>query len=134
MLRGDLEKSESLAISAPNAVVISFAPGYNRQYSTCVEPTRLARIQDALSKITGEACQVRVEMRPGEAPTAKEAATEGPAVHEAVAAPMVDDPLFRGLREFLDARELRVDLGFGRAVTTVDTDDEPAEWTETEED
>ena len=64
MLAGDLSKATLPAIIGPNAVVIRFPSGYNRQYATCAESSRLQKIQDAVQRITGESWTIRLEMAP----------------------------------------------------------------------
>jgi DNA polymerase-3 subunit gamma/tau len=61
MLAGSLEKAEAVAISGPKTLVLRFPPRYNHLQEHCQEPTRLARIEEALSRLTGQAWSVRIE-------------------------------------------------------------------------
>ena len=53
--------ADGVAISAPNRLVVSFAPAYNLQKESCERPDRKGRIEQALSQIVGGA--VTIELR-----------------------------------------------------------------------
>jgi len=120
MLAAELVKAGLPAIFGPNQLVFTFPTGYNRQYSTCIEPSRLQRITDALGRLTGESWQVKCELRPGGPIKENNGA---PALQvDAPATP--DDPLITALPAVLDARLVRLDDGFGKvAAATADEDD-----------
>ncbi|MBX7102909.1 MAG: hypothetical protein K1X57_02430 [Gemmataceae bacterium] len=88
-------------------------------------------MQDALLKLTGEQWAVKYEIRP---PSADQSNPQ--LVPEAVTvavASTVDQPLFQGLKDHLDARMVRVDDGFGATapVLAIDDDTETAQdWAE----
>lgn len=128
MLAGDVGKADLPAIIGPNAVVIRFPSSYNRQYVTCVESSRLQKIQDAFRKVTGESWTVKLEVAPDLLP----APSESIPPQAAVPKPTVNDPLIEAIKSALEARVMRVDEGFGQPFTTIDGDEEPA-WTAAEE-
>jgi hypothetical protein len=129
MLAGDLGKADLPAIIGPNAVVIRFPAGYNRQYATCAESSRQQKIQDALRKVTGESWTAKLEVAPDLLPAASEIITTPAAT---APKPTVTEPFIEAIKSSLEARVMRVDEGFGEALPTTDGDDEPA-WIATEE-
>jgi hypothetical protein len=131
MLASDLDKAKSVAIFAPNQLVIHFPRGYNQAYSNCADPNRQVRIQEAIRRATGEAWSVRVELE------ADSSSADGPPA-ASVAVPTTDVPrempLIAGLIAALDGRVLRTDDGFGR-LPEVPEGDGPAsdDWTRPDE-
>src|SRR5262249_58766324 len=65
MVRSDFEPAGLPAIIGPNHLVLHFPAVYNRQYKACAEPTRVQRVQEALSRLTGQQWILRVELSPG---------------------------------------------------------------------
>jgi DNA polymerase-3 subunit gamma/tau len=61
MLAGDLAKVEFVAISGPNTLVLHFPARYNLQRDHCEEPTRVARIEETVKKVTGQAWKIRFD-------------------------------------------------------------------------
>jgi hypothetical protein len=57
-----LQKAEPPILSAPNCLIISFPPHLNHERDYCSEPTRLARVEELLLNITGEAWRLEVEL------------------------------------------------------------------------
>jgi DNA polymerase-3 subunit gamma/tau len=62
MLSGELRKVTSLATSGPNALVVRFPPRYNQPGQPNLDPTRLARVEELLRKITGQTWKVIEEI------------------------------------------------------------------------
>ncbi len=64
MLAAELQKGGIPAISGPNALVLHFPLAYNRSKEFCEAPERLARVEEALRRTLGKACQLRLEKAP----------------------------------------------------------------------
>src|SRR6266851_8161637 len=80
MLAGNLDKAKRAAISGPKTLVLTFPSRYNHERDYCQESTRVARIQDAIRKVTGQFWTIRVEAGGGEeVGAARKAATLEPA-------------------------------------------------------
>ena len=116
----ELERAGLPAISGPNSLVLSFPAAYNRQRLYCAEPSRLDRVTEALSRLTGADCQLRVEVladENGQASTSKAAPPSTTTVAE--------HPLLRQVEQVLDARLMRMDDQFGStAAVNGDMDEE----------
>jgi DNA polymerase-3 subunit gamma/tau len=118
ILAGELKKAEALAIAGPNALVLRFAAAYNQARDYCQEPERLARVEEALRKVTGRPWSLRVEPSPSnEAVPASGVAEDGPPPRPRRSARDEAEklPLIRRAMDALDARLVRVDEGFGDA-------------------
>jgi hypothetical protein len=138
MLAADLQKSESRAIFAPNALALRFAPRYNLQRDLCQEPATAARIEAALQKITGQKCQFRVESTGGDANAAQipAAADAASAIsrNRRQRAEVEQVPLLKRAFDVLEAQIVHVDEGFGAApVASPERADSVDLMTETEE-
>lgn len=122
MLAGRLQKAEPPAISGPNTLVLRFAPGYNTQRDYCQEPASVARVEEALKKVTGQACQFRVESVGGAAAPAAGDAAEAtgtpPSRYRRQRAEAAQEPLLKRAIDSLGAQIVQVDEGFGGAPAT----------------
>jgi DNA polymerase-3 subunit gamma/tau len=116
MLAGNLRKAESVAISGPKTLVLSFPPRYNHERVYCQESTRMNRIQDTLRKVTGQDWNIRVEGG-GEvgSDSNRQAATPEPGVstYRRQRAEAGQQPLVKRALEKLGAQIVHVDDGFG---------------------
>lgn len=115
-LATSLEAADRIAISGPNCLAIHFPPGYNHQREYCQEPTRLARVEELLKKLTGQAWHLRVEpgsaastVAPPPVPETENALTR----YRRQRAEAVQEPLVKRAIEKLGAQIVRVDEGFG---------------------
>src|ERR1035438_3898005 len=61
--QAELRKAKSPAISGPNALVLSVSRRYNAPGSFFLDPTRLAKVQELLSRMVGQACSDRKSTR-----------------------------------------------------------------------
>ena len=117
LLANHLEKT-GLAISGPKTLVLSFPVGYNQHLEYCREPNSVARIEEAIRKVTGQTWNIRVE-----SVNSDTAALPAPAVEmensqsryrrqrtEAMQAPLVKRAF-----ELLGAQFVQMDEGFGAA-------------------
>jgi DNA polymerase-3 subunit gamma/tau len=101
---------DSIAISAPNRLVIRFKSGYAVCKSACERPEQVARFEQALAEVTGE--RIRVEFA---------LAAEEPAEQTSAAAParvvsphlklleVVQNPFVHRANELFGAEPMRVD-------------------------
>jgi DNA polymerase-3 subunit gamma/tau len=131
LLGNDLMKAEIPAIFGPNALVIRFPAAYNKEREFCSDPAQLGRVEDALRRITGRSCSVRIESSAG-------AAAAGP-VPEAENVPPAQprrnardeaekEPLIQRAVEVLGAQILRAPDGYGAALDVrTESPDRPAD-------
>jgi DNA polymerase-3 subunit gamma/tau len=119
MLGKELEKGGGPAILGPNTLVLCFPTSYNFQREHCQAPARLAKVEEALRKITGQAISFRIESAGGDTALAKEKVAQDPEHsqsrnqrqrHEAM-----KEPLVRRAMEALAAHFMGADEGFGGA-------------------
>jgi DNA polymerase-3 subunit gamma/tau len=61
MLGSELRKAGTPAITGPNSLVFRFPAGYNQAREYCESPEQLARVEEAIRKVTGNPWTVRVE-------------------------------------------------------------------------
>jgi DNA polymerase-3 subunit gamma/tau len=118
MLAAELEKAGLPAISAPNSLVLRIPASYNSLREYCQEPSRIARIEDALRKLTGRAWLFRVESTGGDveaAPPPAENAENASLRSRRQRAEVEQEPLVKRAIDLLDARVVHVDDGFGAA-------------------
>ena len=100
---------DSMAIPAPNRLVIRFKPGYAVFKSTCERPEQVARFEQALAEVTGQ--RVRVEFaisvdRPDESQSVAPARAVPP--HQRLLEAM-KHPLVQRAGELFGAQPMRVD-------------------------
>jgi len=114
MLAGNLNKAESVAISGPKTLVLRFSPRYNHERDYCQESTRMARIQEAVQKITGQAWNIRVEGL-GSLTTPAAISVKEPPVsnYRRQRAEAGQEPLVKRAIDQLAAQIVHVDDGFG---------------------
>jgi DNA polymerase-3 subunit gamma/tau len=104
----ELERAGLPAISGPNSLVLSFPAAYNRQRLYCAEPSRLERVTEALSRLVGADCKLRVESQAKDNGQKDEA----PGMPQSTAT-VGEHPLLRQIEQVLDARLMRMDDQFG---------------------
>ena len=110
-----LEKAGLPAITGPNSLVLRFPADYNQAREYCQEPTRLAKIEEAVRKVSGHPWTVRVEAGPASpaaTPTAV-VATARPRPRRNHRAEAEKEPLVKRAVDALGAQIVRVDEGFG---------------------
>ena len=122
-LASALRNKAQPAIFGPNALVIQFPGRYNDDYGRCQEPANVAKLEEGLRKITGQACKVRFEiLTPATAPSA----TTTPVVADAETAQARSRrqkleaeqiPLLKSAMDLLGAEVLEKPDGFGAAPT-----------------
>jgi hypothetical protein len=119
MLRHEVEKAGLPAISGPNTLVLSFTPEYNLQREHCQEPTRLARIEEVLQKVTGRVWKVRVESLTGGGTGRQARAADGAdsslSRYRRQRTEALQEPLVKRAIDLLGAQIVHVDEGFGIA-------------------
>jgi DNA polymerase-3 subunit gamma/tau len=120
LLAADLSKANLPAIFGPNTLVICFPESYTKSRDNCQTPGNVARVAEALKKVTGRGWTLRIETTPT---TAAVGDASGAAAPEA---PLPVRPPRRNYREeaekellvkraldVMGAQVLRVDEGFG---------------------
>ena len=133
-----LEKAGLPAIIAPNTLVLRFPARYNSEGKYCEEPDRLGLVTDALRRLTGMPCQLRVETAIGEERDSQAAAgpdmmPEPPVRQRRPLADAEKEPLIQRAIEVLGARFVpgQVDEGFGSAPSQTAERSEPVDTEET---
>jgi DNA polymerase-3 subunit gamma/tau len=119
LLSAELEKAGLPAIFAPNTLVMRFPPRYNSAREFCQDSGRVARVEELLRRVTGQACQLRIEAVGGSpreeaTPTADELATL-PSRSRRLRAEAVEEPLLKRAIDVLGAQVVQLDDGFGAA-------------------
>jgi len=110
MLGGSLEKA-SVAIRGPKSLVLTFAGEYNREQEHCQDSARLSRIEEAVSKVTGQVWVVRIESS-GNAPEPQAMAT-GKSRYRRQRAEALQEPLVKRAAELFGAQIVHMDEDFG---------------------
>jgi DNA polymerase III subunit gamma/tau len=117
MLASELGKAGDVAISAPNTLVLRFPARYNLLREQCQEPGRVARVEDVLRRVTGQACTLRFEIggaEPAVSPaTAEEAPEASLSRSRRLRAEAMKQPLLKRAIDLMGADILRMDDGFG---------------------
>ncbi|HLW67233.1 MAG TPA: DNA polymerase III subunit gamma/tau [Gemmataceae bacterium] len=117
ILANHLQKAGSPAISAPNALVLSFPFEYNTAYEHCSHPENIERIESALRQRTGQAWKVRLEPKsapvPGNSGNGKAHLPPAAPVRQRAQDVMQQVPLLKRAQEVLGALPLQIDSGFG---------------------
>jgi DNA polymerase-3 subunit gamma/tau len=118
MLGTNLEKAEGVAISGPNHLVIRFGAGYNFQREHCQQPTCIARVEEALKKVTGQVWGLRVESGrdvTSATPPPTNDTENSPSRYRRQRTEAMQEPLVKRAMERLGAQIVHVDDGFGIA-------------------
>jgi len=138
ILANELKKAKDVAIFGPNSLVIRFPPGYNLDENQYLDQTRVARIEQLLHKITGQACSLRIESSSG--PISAESSSgqiaEEPETSQSRSrrsrAEAMQQPLVTRAMELLGAQIVQMDDGFGASPAVVS--EERSDTAESEED
>jgi DNA polymerase-3 subunit gamma/tau len=117
MMVRQLEKAQPPAIFGPNTLVLRFDGRYNSEREYCSEPSRVQRIEESLRKVTGHACQLRIESV-GSGAVAAPAESAADATNQQPRsrlkrAEAVQDPLLKRAVDVLGAQVLHMDDDFG---------------------
>ncbi len=118
LLANELEKAGIPAILGPNSLVLRFPADYNQSREHCQEPTRLAKIEEVLKKLSGRPWTVKIEGASGSTAPKSIAAVEAapvpaPRPRRNARAEAEKEPLVQRAVESLGAQIVRVDDGFG---------------------
>jgi DNA polymerase III subunit gamma/tau len=119
LLAADLKKANLPAIFGPNTLVIRFPQAYTKAGDNCQTSGNMARVEEALKKITGRAWTLRVETIPTTAVAASALRVPSPEAPSPVRAPRRNqreqaekEPLVKRVLDVMGAQVLRVDEGF----------------------
>jgi DNA polymerase III subunit gamma/tau len=121
VIASDLRRVQNVAISGPNTLVLRFPSRYNLRSDQLLEPTRQTAVEALLAKITGQACQVQVELvaapENGDA-THPVPASASPSLHRTrrLRAEVMEYPLVQKAVDVLGAQIVHVDEEFGKNV------------------
>lgn len=133
---GDLKKVLSLAILGPNTLVLRVSQRYNGTGNggSPLDPSRLAKVEEALRKFTGQPCGVRVEYVKDEEAAPPQTGARGTASGTLTPgrqqkAELMQQPLVQKAIDLLGAQIVRADEGFGTPhdgaqTAPTDTDEE----------
>ncbi|MEN6457737.1 MAG: DNA polymerase III subunit gamma/tau [Thermoguttaceae bacterium] len=98
---------DSVAIGAPNRLVIRFKPGYAVSKSVCERPEQVARFEQALAEVTGQPVRVTFALSE-ESQTQAEAPRRAVSAHQRLAE-AAEHPLVRQATELFGAQPVRVE-------------------------
>ena len=134
MLSRELGKAINVAIFGPNTLVVRFPLGYNRQGEQYLDSSRLAKVEEILSKIVGQPCSLRMEIAEAEAGNVEpgtQAAAPVPAAPRArkAKAEIAQIPLVGKAIDTLSSQIVHMDEDFG-TQTASDAVPEPGASTE----
>jgi DNA polymerase-3 subunit gamma/tau len=119
VLAGQLQKARPPAIFGPNCLVLRFPAQYNTQRDYCQDSASVARVEEALRKVTGQPCQFRVEGAGGDALANSTETADDPAHSQSryrrQRAEAEQEPLLKRALEILGAQVVHLDDGFGAA-------------------
>jgi len=105
-MTGDFASSAtSIAISAPNTLVVGFPAPYTLQKESCERPERKDRIEFLLAEITGQKVHIQFQMLPEEAATAKPATKS----NRQKKRDLEQEPLIRQAMDIFDAEMIRIE-------------------------
>jgi len=106
-MTGDFASSAtSVAISAPNTLVVGFPAPYTLQKESCERPERKDKIEFLLAEITGQKVRIQFQMLPGEAPTTPKPATKS---NRQKKRDLEQEPLVRQAMDVFDAEMIRIE-------------------------
>jgi DNA polymerase-3 subunit gamma/tau len=131
ILAGNLGKAEVPAISGPNTLVVRFPISYNAAQEHCEQPSNVAKVEEALRKVIGRSCHLRIETVAGEG-TAKavEDSDNSQSRYRRQRSEAIKVPLVKRAVEILGAQLVDVEEGFGDAPATPPERVEPADGEE----
>jgi DNA polymerase-3 subunit gamma/tau len=119
LLAADLKKANLPAIFGPNTLAIRFPEAYTKAKDNCQTASNVARVEDALKKVTGRVWTLRIEAIPTTA-VGSAALVSVPEAPPPVRPPRRNyredaeqEPLVKRALELMGAQFLRVDEGFG---------------------
>lgn len=126
-VQADLRKVINTAISAPNTLVLHVSQRYNASGSLFTDAARLAKVEELLSRLVGQACSIRVAWTEDVAQAAP-AATAAVGQQRRMLSGVLQIPFVKKAADILGAQIIRADEGFGSLARAGSTEtDEPAE-------
>jgi DNA polymerase-3 subunit gamma/tau len=111
MTREMASTAASVAISAPNQLVVQFTAQYNSCKSYCERPEQVARFEQSLEAITGQRLRISFVLLPAQqsADETKVAPSSRPASGHQRMLAKAEHPLVRRAVELFDARPVRLE-------------------------
>jgi DNA polymerase III subunit gamma/tau len=119
ILANELRKLSDIAIAGPNTLVLRIPVGYNLTSDQYLDNSRLAKVEETLGKIVGQACSIRLEvtgLRNGEqAPRTSEPAPALAATtkKQRQRSEIAQVPLVGKAMDVLDSQIVQMDEDFG---------------------
>jgi DNA polymerase-3 subunit gamma/tau len=131
LFAAELKKVADVAISAPNTLVLRFPARYNHSGEQSLDPNRVARLEEALWKITGSRCNLRIDPSADDGPVVSpahgvEAPETSPPRSRRHRAEAMQLPLIARAMEVLGAQIVQLDEDFGAAPASPAPRPEPA--------
>jgi len=99
----------TVAIPAPNRLVISFKPAYTLAKSICERPDQVAKFERALADLTGQPIQVQFTLLEEEAEQGQPGPTTRAVSPQQRRIEVAGHPMIRRAGELFDAKPIRVD-------------------------
>jgi DNA polymerase-3 subunit gamma/tau len=125
--QSELRKTTSPAISGPNTLVVRVSRRYNIAGSLFQDATRLAKVEEILTRIVGQPSTIRVEWldeAAEAAATSKSSSAVALGQQRQQRAELMQIPLVKRATDVLGAQIIRADEGFGAAGQTPAVDSE----------
>jgi len=125
ILSRELSKITNVAIFGPNTLVVQIPSGYNAGADQYLDASRLAKVEEVLSKIVGQPCSIRLEIgaggapengQPGEAPPLVPGSAKRQRQREEVA----QVPLIGRAMDVLGGQIMQMDEDFGAESAKVE--------------
>ena len=127
-IQSELRKANSTAISGPNALVLRVARRYNVPEGLFVSLTKLTKVEEALTRIVGQKCTIRVEWTEDTPEPVTPAGKSSPAANmgqqRLQRAELMAIPFVKKVTDVLGAQIIRADDGFGATAKTGEVDPE----------
>jgi hypothetical protein len=135
ILASSLRKIQEVAIIAPNSLVLRIPAAYNSPGDPYLDANRLAKVEEALTKIVGQPCSLRLEVG---GPQGKEngsphegavPAPSGTAKRQRQRAEIAQVPLVGKAMDVLGGQIVQMDEEFGAGATALEVP-QPGDATE----
>jgi hypothetical protein len=133
-VQSELRRVKSVAISGPNSLALTISRRYNGSGSLFQDSARLASLEEALGRIVGQRCRIRVDWidEPPDSTSPGKPTTATIGQQRQQHAELMRIPLVRKVTEILNAQIIKADEGFGVPSSAKPTEAEAAEPSEDE--
>ena len=113
------EAANDIAIAGPNTLVLRIPVGYNLSSDQYLDNSRLAKVEETLGRIVGQACSIRLEIAgPGNGEQAPRTSDPSPALaattkKQRQRSEIAQVPLVGKAMDVLDSQIVQMDEDFG---------------------